>query len=215
VIDESFCRSEPAAALRGFGASFWPRVQLAEARDRQVDLAAHLGHGRQAVAAHLQRDGRDRPQVDRDILALDAVASGRAADENAVLVGEVDREPVDLRLDHVRDRLVGVEPLADVLGPLEQAPVVGHLLERAHRRQVLHLLEPLARGRADPLGRRIGRDQLRVLVLERLQLVVEPVVLGVGDLRVVEDVVAVEVVVDLLAQLVEALLHVLLRPRRH
>ena len=40
-----------------------------------------------------------------------------------------------------------------------------------------------------------------MLLLEPLQLVEEPVVLGVGDLRVVEDVVAVEVVVQELAQL--------------
>ena len=44
-----------------------------------------------------------------------------------------------------------------------------------------------------------------MLLLERLQLVEEPVVLRVGDLGVVEDVVAVEVVVELLAQLFGAL----------
>ena len=65
------------------------------------------------------------------------------------------------------------------------------------------------------MGRRIRCDELGMRLLEREQLVVEPVELGVGDLRLVEDVVAVEVMVDLPAQLVEALLHVLLRPRRH
>ena len=44
-----------------------------------------------------------------------------------------------------------------------------------------------------------------MLRLELLQLVVQPVVLGVRDLRVVEHVVAVEVVVELLAQLLDAL----------
>jgi hypothetical protein len=43
-----------------------------------------------------------------------------------------------------------------------------------------------------------------MLLLERLELVVEPVVLGVGDLGVVEDVVAVEVVVQLLPELLGA-----------
>ena len=77
------------------------------------------------------------------------------------------------------------------------------------------LLEPVARRRADALRRRFGRDQLRVLLLERLELVEEPVVLGVGDLRLVEHVVEVEVVVDLLAQVVELLLDALLRARGH
>ena len=92
-----------------------------------------------------------------------AVAARRAADEDAVLVGEVDREPVDLRLDHVRDGLVAVEPLADVVGPLHERLVGRHLLERAHRLEVPHLLELLGRRRADALGRRVGRDELGML----------------------------------------------------
>ena len=54
---------------------------------------------------------------------------------------------------------------------------------------------------ADPLGRRVGRDQLRVGGLERPQLVEQRVVLVVADLRVVEHVVTVRVVVEQLAQL--------------
>ena len=72
-------------------------------------------------------------------------------------------------------------------------------LERAHRDDVLQLLEAAACGRR--LRQGVGRDQLRILRLEGLELVVEPVVLGVRDLRVVEDVVAVEVVLELLAEL--------------
>jgi hypothetical protein len=70
---------------------------------------------------------------------------------------------------------------------------MAYLLELAHR---------LGR---DALGGRIGRDELGMLLLERLQLVIERVVLVVADLGVVEDVVAVGVVVDRLAQLGGAL----------
>ena len=54
---------------------------------------------------------------------------------------------------------------------------------------------------ADPLGRRVRRDQLRVGRLDRLQLVEQRVVLVVADLRVIEHVVPVRVVVEQLAQL--------------
>ena len=54
-------------------------VQLAEAGDRHVDLAAHLGDRGQAVAAHLERDRRDRAQVDGHVLALEPVAARCAA----------------------------------------------------------------------------------------------------------------------------------------
>ena len=48
---------------------------------------------------------------------------------------------------------------------------------------VAHRLELLARRAADALGRRVGRAQLRVLLLQRLQLAEQAVVLRVADLR--------------------------------
>src|SRR6185295_11603866 len=78
------------------------------------------------------------------------------------------------------------------------------------------LRELVGRGRADALRRAVGALQLRVLALELEELVPEPVELGVRDLRLVEDVVAVEVVVDRVAQLRDAsLLWLGLRPRGH
>ena len=66
---------------------------------------------------------------------------------------------------------------------------------------MVDLDELVRRRRADALRRRVGRDETGIGLLERDELVVELVVLGVGDLRIVEDVVAVEVVVEDLAQL--------------
>ncbi len=187
-----------------------PLVQLTEPRERQVDLAAHLEHRGRVVSEHPQRHRGDRAQVDGHVLALDAVAAGRASDEHAVRVGQVDREPVDLRLDHVGDGLVpplgsNAEPPTHVVSPLRDRLVGRDLLERPHRRQVLHLDELLRRGRADALGRRVGRHELRMLALERRQLVVGTVVLGVGHGRLVEDVVLVRPAVQPVAQLGGAL----------
>ena len=62
---------------------------------------------------------------------------------------------------------------------------------------------PKARARrtGDALRRGVGGDELGVRALERAQLLHQPVVLGVRDLRVVEHVVAVVVLCDLRAQL--------------
>ena len=57
-------------------------------------------------------------------------------------------------------------------------------------------LREAGRGAAPALRGRVGRDELRVRLFELLQLVVERVVGAVGNLRVVEDVVAVVVVLD-------------------
>ena len=174
-------------------------VQRLEGGDRQVDLAAHLDQRRRVLDA--QRDRPDRAQVLGHVLADPAVAAGGAADEHAVLVGERDRQAVDLRLGRVAE-LGGadVEPLqvvADAGLPGAQLLLVAGVGEREHRLGVLDLREALQRRRPDPLGRRVGRAQLRVLGLDRAQLVEQRVVFVVADLGVVEDVVAVVVAAQL------------------
>jgi hypothetical protein len=67
------------------------------------------------------------------------------------------------------------------------------------------LLELGHRLGGDALGRRVGRDEAGMLLLERLQLVEQCVVCVVADLGVVEDVVTVTVVLDCPAQLGGAL----------
>jgi hypothetical protein len=67
------------------------------------------------------------------------------------------------------------------------------------------LLEALGRLAADALGGRVGREQLGVRGLDALELVHQRVVLGVGDLRRVEDVVEVLVVAEFGAQFFGAL----------
>jgi hypothetical protein len=69
---------------------------------------------------------------------------------------------------------------------------------------VLDVLELLQRPPPHPLSRRLGDDQLRVRRLQLAQLVEQRVVLVVADLGIVEDVVAMVVMLDLAAQLVRA-----------
>ena len=156
-----------------------------------------------------QRDRRDRAQVVRDVLADLAVAARGAADQHAVLVDQRDREPVDLRLGDELERRI-LDPLArqvvaHPVHPRAQLRLGARVGERQHRLQVRDLVELGDRLAADALGRRVGRDELRVLALDRAQLVQQRVVGVVADLGVVEDVVAVPVVDELLAQLGGAL----------
>ena len=67
------------------------------------------------------------------------------------------------------------------------------------------LLEALHRRAGDALGRRFRRDEFGVGGFQRLQFAQQPVVLGVRDLRVVEHVIAVVVVIDLVPELANAL----------
>jgi hypothetical protein len=173
-------------------------VEPHERGQREVDLPAHLEQGRRVVDA--QRYRTDRAQVLRDLLADLAVAARRAAHQHAVLVDERDGEAVDLRLGH-EAHVAHLHALASQVALRAQHPggqllLVAGVGQRQHRLQVAHLLELVERLRADALRRRVGRAQLGVLGLEVAQLVEQRVVVGVRDLGVVEDVVAVVVVLE-------------------
>ena len=207
VTRGSFCRSDPAAALRGLAkagrpASVIDTLSRSKASHGQEHLAADLeqpGHrepvrGRQPVG-----HGVDRLDVGRDVLAGAAVTPGEGPHQPAVLVEEVDREAVDLELAQQVGRL---EALALQTGvpPLEL--VVGERVVEA-----LHPLEVVDRGElgghrsTDLLGRRVGGAELGEPVLQRLELAQPHVEVGVRQRRVVEHVVAPAGVVDLLADL--------------
>ncbi len=92
-----------------------------------------------------------------------------------------------------RPRTVAVVPGAQLLGR-------EGVVQRQHRLAVRDRGERAARRRADLVRRRVRAVQLRVLLLELLQLAHEQVELRVGDLRVRQDVVPVAVGGDRVAQ---------------
>ena len=107
----SFCRSEPAAELRGLTKSslarrFLPLVQREERLLGHVDLAAHLADFRHVLALEALRHLLDRLDIGGDVLAFGAVAAGGGGDKFAILVAQRHRQPVDLRLGAEGDRLV-------------------------------------------------------------------------------------------------------------
>lgn len=92
----------------------------------------------------------------------------------------------------------GADVLGDALGPDRQPLVVEGVVQGEHPLAVLDRgeLRPVRPG--DLLGRRLGRTQLRVLVLQVLQRAHQPVELGVADDRLVVHVVPEAVLLDLL-----------------
>ena len=168
---------------------------------RQVDLAANLETCRRD-AAQAQRNRPDGPDVDRHVFALHAIAAGDAPDEAAVLIGQRDAESVDLQLRDVGDARVGVEAQAlphPLVERAQLALVVG-VVEAQQRLGMGDGREALCGPPRHPLRRRLGRDEQGMLDLERHEFAHERVELGVGDLGIGVDVVALFVVPDALAQ---------------
>ena len=119
----------------------------------------------------------------------------------AVVVNQLDAQPVELDLGDVLDIGVGLQQALDAFVELAHLLGVHRVAERHHCPPMHHHAEFFARRRTHTLRGRIGRRQLRMLALERLEPSQQLVVVGVGDFGIVEYVVAMVGAVDFVAQL--------------
>ena len=168
-------------------------------------FAAHFQGRRPAAAVQLERDVAHGAHVDADVFAGGAVAARGAAHQHAVLIEQADRQAIELGFAAVFHRRAGAEQIAG-----RQVQAFGHptvelahvgffegVAEAEHRHFVTHLGERRQRRAADPLGRRVAGDQVGIGRFEGLELVEQPVVLGVRNARLVQHVVAIVVLIQL------------------
>ena len=178
-------------------------IQLLKGVQRQEDLPSHLDRPPFApLAAQSRHMERHRPygtNVGGDVLAPQSVASGDSPNQRSILEGQGQAEAVDLELTDeagpaARGRLldppVKVQQLAFRVG----------IVQAQHREGVLHRHHSLGGLPSDPLGGRIGSDQLGMGRLQSPELPHELVELPIGNLGVVQHVIAVLVVANLLPQ---------------
>jgi hypothetical protein len=182
-------------------------VHAIERLTREIDLAADLDAAGRSVAAEPQRNRPDGAHVRGDLLSPHAVAARGGAHQTSVGIGQRDADAVDLQL---RDIVDGVDPHPFLLQTPSHALVEGAqfvfrigVVETEHRLGVLDGLEGGGDAAADALRWGVGADQVGVLGLEPLELVHQRVELGVGELGIVQDVVALFVVADLAAEFVD------------
>ena len=179
-------------------------VEFFENRLGHVDLAAHDQAFRRVVDP--QRNRTHGAQILRHVLARRSVAARSAAHKHAVFILKRHRKAVDLRLDRIvmllRDQTV--HPLAE-----SKELVIGKNVRQALQRDLMmDLCELRERLTADALRGRIGRDQLRMLALERLKALHEHIEVIVRNDRRVINIVELAVIVDLFAELFDLLLDV-------
>src|SRR5207248_11656402 len=157
------------------------------------DLAPDLDVWRHAATiAEPKRNGADRLQVRRDVLAGVTVAARAAAFEHAALIGEAHRQSIELGFGFVFDALE-LERFADAA--VEALRFFGRkgVTDGEHRHARRYGLERRYRVSTHALGRRIRARKRRIFALDLLELTKERIVLRVADRRRVVDVVAVVV----------------------
>ncbi len=181
-------------------------VEPLERAPRQDHLAASFEQMRHPAVRRMyqaQRHALDGADVLGHVLAVDPVAARRSHGQAALLVDQLDREAVELDLGDVLDVGLAVEEALDATVELAHLLGVHRVGKRHHHPAMDDDGEFFARLRAHALGGRVGREEFRMLGFERLEPAHQGVVLGVGQLGIVEDVVEMIVTVYLLAQLVD------------
>ena len=159
-------------------------VQLEEIRLGHEHFAADLDQ-RRRTALQPVGDRFHGAQIGRDVLAFGAVAARRAAHEAAMFVGEVDRQPVDLRFGDERERRIRREAHEAARTSAEFGEFLGvhRVVEREHRHAVADLGEAALRRVADAVGGRVRTNQLRKTRLDRGVAQAQRIVIRVGNLR--------------------------------
>ena len=178
-------------------------VPALEVGARHVDLAAHLQHRRPAFAFEPVRDDRDRAQVGGHVLAGGAIAAGRALHEHAALVAQADRQPVQLGLGG-EHQVVAIQAFADAADEIGHLLVAEGVAQRQHRHRMGDLREAAGRRRAHLGGRRGRVGEFGMRAFQRLEFAYQRVVVGVGQVRVVDLVVAPVGILDAAAEFGDA-----------
>ena len=211
VILGSFCRSDPAAALRGLAngalssatSDSFSFANSSTAKNTSPRTSRVLGSGCSSRGRESTWDHGDGGHVGGHVLAEPSVTAGGRPGETSVLVQQVDREPVHLQLAEVAGPgdLLLAELTDGPLGPTVQLLAVEHVVQAEQPHRVLDRRERGGRRTAHLLGRRVGRPERRERVLDRVQLAHGGVELAVGDRGGVEHVIAPTGLVQSLGQL--------------
>ena len=170
-------------------------VEGGEVGDREVDLTAHLD-SRGNCSVQGLRDRGDGSRVGGDVLADVAVASGGGAHEATVLVEEINRKAVDFDFGrHLEVRDAGRLGHAGL--PPDELLEGEDVVEGHHLGEVAYLGETGVDAAAHAHRGRVGSAQLRVALLNLLNLAVHAVVVCVREGRRIPVVVGGAGLVDL------------------
>ena len=164
------------------------------------NLAAHFQHFGPALPQQAQGNGADGAHVGGDILAPVAVPPGRTLHQEAVLVAQADGQAVQLGLGAVF-HLLHFQQLAHALVEIGHLPVAEGIAQGQHGHGMADFGKFLQGLGAHSLSGGIRGNQFGMGGLQFLEFAHEAVILAVRNLRVIQHVVTVVVVIDLLAQL--------------
>ena len=173
------------------------RIQGLKVITAHVHLAPHFQQGRH-ILGQTQRNLPNGADVLRHVLTHLTIAARGGLHQHTLFVAQAHGQTVKLGLGHIDHRRCGLiqpqlasHPRVKILGTAGLG--IGFCANAEHGHGVAHAGERVQRLSTDPLRGGVWRDPLGVLGFQGLQLLEQPVVLGVRNLRVIQHVIAVPV----------------------
>ena len=162
----------------------FPCIEIGKGGFGHIDLAAHLDPLRPSLAFEFDRDVAEGAGVGRYVFAGLPVAAGCRAHQLAMLVGQAQRQTVNLRLGCECQGLISGKPqkAPDANGKVRHIFIRERIVERQHRRAVARLGKAIPGFCADPVAGRILTLQRREPRLDRQVSLAQGVVFGIGQL---------------------------------
>ena len=179
-------------------------IQFGESFFGHDNFAAHFEIQRQLRfferrRIDTQRYRADRFYIGRDVFAGAPVAARYGARERSTGVLQRNAQAIEFVLRDVLD-FFAAAAFAHAAVEFAERFIRKSVVQAQHGPRVLHGLKTCARGAADAHRGRIRGNQFRVRGFQLLELAHQPVVGGVGNFRIVGDVIAVFVMAQFFAQ---------------
>ena len=184
-----------------------PLVEFFKTLFRHEDLTPHFQNFRPVLSPQAQGNGANGAHVGGYVLAPVAITPGGALHQAAIFVTQADGQAIQLGLGAV-GHLFHPKKLAHPFVEIRQFPVAEGVAQGQHGDLVTHLGKFLEGFSPHSLGGRVRRDQLGVGGFQFLEFAQQAIVLAVRYFWIVEDVIAIVVVVDLLAQVTDPRFHI-------
>ena len=180
-------------------------IQGLEVIATHVDLAAHL-QDRRCIGRQPQGDLPNSADVLRHIFTRFAISARGGLHQHTLLVAQVHGQAIELGFGHVLNRRsifaqtqFTPHTSVEILCTAGFGVRLGANAQHGHC--MAHAGERIQRFAAHTLGRGIRRDQFGVGIFNRLQLTKQPVVFGIGNLRLIQHVILMGMVVQSRAKL--------------
>ncbi len=166
-------------------------IELFKAALRHKDFAAHFQPRRKIIALQAQRNRADGANVSGDVLSRGAVAAGCGARQQAIFIEQAYRQAIQLQFAAVGDIVTAFQAILHALVEGEETGFVKGIVQRQHRHLMAHLFKYRQRRRTNALGRRIGRNEIGMLLFQRAQFAHQAVIFGVRYLGRVHNVIKI------------------------